>query len=175
MCCLTLIELLRSNESLSWSDWGDLTADVFQRKQQKSQRLPETFRAWCHYGAERQRQWSFTQPQRRLSPLRPAAVLRGPHCSSAQPSLLHQPGIRGGEGPSVVPWPQPRMSPSLFPASDCAGVWFLWPHHAFPFPVRLCTVWGCSVCSYWKTSATVPVVTEHPTLAVCGVVSAGGM
>lgn len=39
--------------------------------------------------------------------------------------------------------------------------------------MRLFKMWGFSVWlqSYWKGSVTAPVVTEEPTLAVCGVPS----
>lgn len=83
ICCLTLTELIGANESLSRTFPAQ---QMSFSKQRQGQLLPQIFRSRCHLGGGTHWQWCFTQGQRGLSPLKHAAVLRGPHCTNTRPS-----------------------------------------------------------------------------------------
>lgn len=144
ICWLTLTELLRANESLSRTFPKQ---QMSFSKQRYRQLLPEIFRAWCHFGADIRRQRSFTPWQRGLSLVKPAAALRGPHCSSPRPSPVCWPGTGGGAGMSVVPWPEPTLSPSLFQRLTAQGFGFCGLIMHFHTLMRLYKMWGFSVWS----------------------------
>lgn len=69
----------------------------------------------------------------------------GPHGTSARPSPVCWPGIQGGTGLSVVPSPEPRMSPSLFQLLTAQDLGFCGLIMHFHTPMRQFKMWEFSV------------------------------
>lgn len=130
ICWLTLTELLRAKESLSRT--FPHTADVFQQtaaEPASSRNLPTLVPFWwwnsetatLHSATKRAFTCETCSGSQRTTPQQYSAI----------PSLLarYSRWYRRECGPLT----RARDVTFSVPASDCAGVWFLWADHAFPY------------------------------------------
>ncbi len=131
ICWLTLTVPLRANESLSRTFCP--TADVFQQtavEPASSRNLPSPVPFW----------WWDSQTAKLHSVTKKAFTPET--CSGSQRTTLQLRWAIHSLLAGYSRWYRPECGPLArakdvtfsVPTSDCAGVWFLWANHAFPYP-----------------------------------------